>query len=115
MRRLFWAGVGAAAAVVAVRRLERTARRYTPAGVADRLENAGERTGAAVDGAMTRFQEARARRERELVASLLVTPEGGDPHAFRRRRPAAEDAPVAATAATRPSGRVDEDEPLYDF
>lgn len=118
MRRLFWVSVGAAGALVAARRLQLTVRRYTPAGVAERIEDAGERTGAAVEGALERFRAARAEREEELVTTLLVTPEAGDPHAFRRRPAQARpDAGRSGTpsAAERPTGRVDEDEPLYDF
>jgi hypothetical protein len=135
MRRLFWVAVGAAGAVVVARRLEETARRYTPAGVAERVEEAGERTTEAVGGALQRFRSARAEREHELLTTLLVTPEGEDPHAVlgrgRRHRDAwdAED-DAASSAATghrtassaaartdgaRPSGRVDRDEPLYEF
>lgn len=122
MRRLFWVTVGAAGAVVVARRLEQTARRYTPAGVAERVEVAGERTTEAVGSALQRFRVARAEREQELLTTLLVTPEGGDPHAVfgRGRR---DDDPWRAEASsasgrpagTRPSGRVDESEPLYDF
>lgn len=133
MRRLVWAGLGAAAAVVAVRRLERVARRYTPAGVTEQVEVAGRRTEEAARGALSRFTEARARREAELVSTLLVTPEGGDPSAVLGRRRdrhrdtlAWEDDLEAETSHdaagsraggrhARPGGRVDPDEPLYDF
>ncbi|NCT90877.1 hypothetical protein GXB85_07940 [Cellulomonas sp. APG4] len=116
MRRLFWVGVGAVGAVLAARRLEQTVRRYTPAGVAEQVEQAGRRTEDAARGVLTRFAAARAERERELVETLLVTPEGGDPGAVlpgRRRAAAAGD--DAAGSPARPAGRVDDDEPLYDF
>lgn len=116
MRRLFWVGVGAVGAVLAARRVEQAVRRYTPAGVAEQVEQAGRRTEDAARGVLARFAEARAERERDLVATLLVTPEGGDPGAVlpgRRRAAAAEqDAP---RPSARPAGRVDDDEPLYDF
>lgn len=135
MRRLFWVAVGAAGAVVVAKRLEETARRYTPAGVAERVEEAGERTTEAVGSALQRFRSARAERERDLLTTLLVTPEGGDPHAVlgrgRRHREPWDDDEAAGARATsssasgrtaaggadgaRPSGRVDRDEPLYDF
>ncbi|WP_225754476.1 hypothetical protein [Actinotalea sp. Marseille-Q4924] len=135
MRRLFWVTVGAAGAVVVARRLEQTARRYTPAGVAERVEVAGERTTEAVGSALQRFRTARAEREQELLTTLLVTPEDGDPYAVlgrgRRerdawdaatppsggtgRRAAAGRGDDGAAAPARPSGRVDEAEPLYDF
>ena len=125
MRRLFWVTVGAAGAVVVARKLEATARRYTPAGVADRVEVAGERTTQAVGGALQRFRAARAEREQELLTTLLVTPEDGDPHAVFGRRGAGRrdrddwraEAPSSAarSRASRPTGRVDDAEPLYDF
>ncbi|MBC7291225.1 MAG: hypothetical protein H5T83_07805 [Actinotalea sp.] len=123
MRRLFWVAVGAAGAVVVARRLEETARRYTPAGVAERVEVAGERTTQAMGNALERFRAARAEREQELLTTLLVTPEDGDPHAVfgrgRRERDAWEAATPSSAAgagrSARPTGRVDDDEPLYDF
>lgn len=122
MRRLFWMGVGAAGAVVAAERLRRYARRYTPAGVSERVEAAGQRTSTALHDAVDVFNAAREQREKDLVATLLVTPEGGDPDAVLRRRGRhADDAapgPAAssgASRASRPSGRVDDDDPLYDF
>jgi hypothetical protein len=83
-----------------------------------------------------RFRTAMAEREDELVTRLLVTPEGGDPGAVFGRRGGsrrswddddpgvwADDVRPARPArgatraddAARPSGRVDHDEPLYDF
>lgn len=128
MRRLFWVTVGAAGAVVVARRLEQTARRYTPAGMAERVEVAGERTSEAVGGALQRFRTASAEREQELLTTLLITPDGGDPHAVlgrgghARADGAAARGPARASAQTtaptttaRPTGRVDADEPLYDF
>lgn len=132
MRRLFWVAVGAAGAVVVARRLEQAARRYTPAGVTEQVEEAGRRTQSALKDAVSQWRASMDQRERDLVSTLLVTPEGGDAHAFRRRdrrehgepgdpagrrtstdsrRRAADD----AAAGDRPSGRVDPDEPLYDF
>lgn len=122
MRRLFWMGLGAAGAVIAAERLRRTARRYTPAGVSERVEAAGQRTSTALHDAVDVFNAAREQREKDLVATLLVTPEGGDPNAVLRRRGkhADDDAPRSAPSggtsrASRPSGRVDDDDPLYDF
>ncbi|EYR62817.1 hypothetical protein N866_04980 [Actinotalea ferrariae CF5-4] len=134
MARLFWVAVGAAGAVVVARRLQETARRYTPAGVAERVEVAGERTTEAVGSALERFRTARAEREQELLTTLLVTPEDGDPHAVLGRSRRERDAWGAATSSSggsgrrgtaagrdvatggaRPSGRVDDSEPLYEF
>lgn len=132
MRRLFWVAVGAAGAVVVARRLEQAARRYTPAGVTEQVEEAGRRTQSAFRDAVTQWRSSMDQRERDLVSTLLVTPEGGDAHAFRRRDRREHDEPWEATgrrraadggrraaddaaASDRPSGRVDPDEPLYDF
>ncbi|WP_024288227.1 hypothetical protein [Cellulomonas sp. KRMCY2] len=139
MRRLFWVGVGAVGAVVAVDRLRTAVRRYTPAGVSDRAEDVGRRTTSALRGAVEQFRSAKDQRERDLVATLLVTPEGGDAAAGldglsgRRRRhdpdpdftaPAYNtpsgtdelaDAEQSPGTRRRPAGRVDDDEPLYDF
>lgn len=139
MRRLFWVAVGAAGAVVVARRLEQAARRYTPAGVTEQVEEAGRRTQSALKDAVSQWRASMDQRERDLVSTLLVTPEGGDAHAFRRRdrherdkrdehdepgdaagrRPSADSrrrrAADDAAAGERPSGRVDPDEPLYDF
>lgn len=120
MRRLFWVGVGAVGAVAVARRLEQVARRYTPAGVAEQLEEVGRRTEDTTRGVLARFTEARSERERDLVAQLLVTPEGGDASAVLRRRRGGTDEPAwdddaPAGSVRRPAGRVDTDEPLYEF
>jgi Family of unknown function (DUF6167) len=41
MRRVFWIALGATAGVLVVRKLGKTARSYTPAGLADRAEGLG--------------------------------------------------------------------------
>jgi hypothetical protein len=113
MRRLFWVGVGAVGAVVVVQRFRQVVHRFTPEGVAEQVEDVGARTTTALRGAADEFRTARAERERELIAALLVTPEGGE---YVRRRDRVRDEPPAAYgSAARPIGRVDEDEPLYDF
>lgn len=122
MARLFWVGVGAVGAVVVTRRLREKARRYTPEGVAERVEAAGDQASAAVTAAARRFRTARAERERDLVESLFVTPEGDDPYAVVGRRGAGraraahgDEAARGDAGGARPAGRVDPDEPLYDF
>ena len=132
MRRLFWVGVGAVGAVVAAERIRRAAHRYTPAGVGEQVDAAGKATTSALRGALDQFRTSMAAREKDLVRQLLVTPEGGDADAvFGRRRtdrrPTADaDAGLWAQDATRsrpgvrreaarPTGRVADDDPLYDF
>jgi hypothetical protein len=111
MRRLIWVGVGAVGAVVVVRRLKQAVRRFTPEGVAEQVEDVGARTTSALRAAAEEFRTARAERERDLVAALLVTPEGGQ---YVRRRDRVRDEPPP-TPRSWPSGRVDDDEPLYEF
>ncbi len=111
MRRLFWMGVGAVGAVVVAQRFRKAVRRFTPEGVAEQVEEVGARTTTALRGAARDFRAARAERERDLVDALLVVPEGGE---YVRKRDRVRDGVPAASAA-RPSGRVDEDEPLYEF
>lgn len=116
MRRLVWMGLGAAGAVLLAERARRLAHRYTPAGVTEQVEAAGQRAGSAVQGALTTFRTAFETREKDLVSTLLVQPEGGDAGAVLRRRPAREDGhPGRHVPADRPRGRVDDDDPLYDF
>lgn len=113
MRRLFWMGLGAAAAVVAAQRVQAAWRRYTPEGVAEQVEQAGHSALEATHAAVDRFRTAYAAREHDLLDQLLVQPENGDPAAvFGRRQPGASTGPGARPG---PRGRVDDDEPLYDF
>jgi hypothetical protein len=109
MRRLFWVGVGAVGAVVVAQRFRQAVRRFTPEGVAEQVEEVGARTTTALQGAAREFRSARAERERDLIAALLVTPEAD----YVPRRRSRDDRPVPSDV--RPSGRVDEDEPLYEF
>ena len=127
MRRLFWVAVGAGGAVMAADRLRKAARRYTPAGVGEQVDAASRATSSALHEAVDRFTTAMAAREKELVAALLVTPEGGDPGAVLGRRgaerhtqdrdagPWAQDATRSRRTSSGPSGRVDDDDSLYDF
>ena len=111
MRRLFWVGIGALGAVVVAQRLKQIVHRFTPEGVAEQVEDVGTRTTTALRAAAREFRAASAERERDLITALLVTPEGGE--YVRRRDRVRDDGP--AESAGRPSGRVDEDEPLYEF
>ena len=111
MRRLFWVAVGAVGAVVVAQRFKQLARRLTPEGVAEQVEDVGARTTTALRSAVGEFRTARAQRETDLVTALLVTPEGGE-YVPRRDRPRPES---SAPSTAGPSGRVDADEPLYEF
>lgn len=113
MRRLFWIGVGAAGTVLVAQRLRTAWRRYTPEGVAEQVEQAGLGAVAAVRSAVDTFTESFRTRERDLTAQLLVEPEGGDPSAVFRRSP--RPSGDADSRPARPTGRVDDDDELYDF
>ena len=122
MARLFWVALGAAGAVVAAEKARRVARRYTPAGVTEQVEAVGRRTTGALQDAVAELRTAMAAREKELVATLLVTPEGGDAGAVLRRRAARDDDdawPAERVSEppyrSRPRGRVDDDDPAFDF
>jgi hypothetical protein len=68
MARLFWAALGAAAGVYAVRKVGKAAQAYTPAGMADGLSDFGEglrELAAAV-------REGMAEREGELRLALGI-------------------------------------------
>lgn len=68
MPRLFWAALGAAAGVVVVRRVTKTAQAYTPEGVAHGLASIGE--GLKEFAAAVR--EGMDRREQELRVALGI-------------------------------------------
>ncbi len=104
MRRVFWMGVGAAVAVVAVQQLRSTWRRYTPEGVAEQVEDAGRGLVDAAHSAWETFVVSFTDREHELTTQLLVTPEGGDPGAVVGRSPVRPD-----------PERFAEDDPNFDF
>ncbi len=119
MRRLFWMGVGATVAVLVVQEARQLWHRYSPEGVAEQVEQAGQGVIAAGRSAMTTFVESFRTRERDLTAQLLATPEAGDARAVFGRGRGPERGPETPTdpaaERARPEGRVDPDEPLYDF
>ncbi len=117
MRRLFWVGVGAAAAGYAMVRGRRAMARLAPDALAGQLQaRAGSFAQVLADRARearAEFTVARADRERELYDALLAEGQE-DPAVVRARRAAAE---------TRPAGRHsagaaedwDEDEELLGY
>ena len=96
MRRLFWAGVGAAGAVLAARRVRRVTHRFTPDGVAEQVSDTGARVTSALRVALAEFRDGYRSRQEELVVALLAEPE--------------------EAAARRPREHASpDDEPLYEF
>ena len=69
-RRLFYVAMGAVAGVLVVRRLTRTAQRFTPAGVQDSIVGALGGLTEAVREFSEAVREGMAEREVELRASL---------------------------------------------
>jgi hypothetical protein len=107
MRRLFWMGVGAAVTVVAAQRVHAVWRRYTPQGVADQVEQAGQGMISAAHSAWDTFTTSFASRERDLTSQLLVTPQEGDPKAVFGRS--------ARTRENSESPNYLDDDPNADF
>lgn len=68
MGRLFWISLGAAAGVLVVRRVTRTAQAYTPEGVAESLGGIGE----AIRDFADAVREGMDSRETELRVALGV-------------------------------------------
>lgn len=119
MKRLFWLSLGVTAGVVGTvllaRRVQATVRRYTPEGVAEQVEQAGRSAATSLGRAWETFRTARAEREAELTAQMLVEPEGGDARAVFGRKDRVE------RGSRRSSGLWDdsddwpfEDEPWSD-
>lgn len=79
MPRLFWAALGAAAGVVVVRKVTRTAHQYTPEGMASGLTSLGE--GLKEFAAAVR--EGMEQRESELRVALGVDTGTMDPETAR--------------------------------
>lgn len=100
MRRLFWMGVGAVGAVVLAQRARGAVQRL-PETVTDavttQVGQVGQRASAALRDAVGTFRVARTERESELVAALLVEPEGGTVRRPRTTRPERH-APGGATS-----------------
>jgi hypothetical protein len=73
MRRLFWLGVGAGVAGVAMRRASKVARALTPAGMADRVVGVGQVIRDFGDDVRAGMAE------RELELRLAAGLDGGGP------------------------------------
>lgn len=69
MRRLFWLALGVAIGALAVRRLTRFTRAWTPEGIADQAAGLGDSMRDFAD----EVREAARRRESELRESLGIT------------------------------------------
>lgn len=76
MRRLFWVALGATAGVLVVRKLTRTARSFTPQGIAGSFAQSLSGVSEAVQDFLADMREAMSEREAELMAAL--TDDGTD-------------------------------------
>jgi len=111
MKRLFWVGVGAVAAVVAIRKAGGLIERHTPPGVA-RAAGVVTGCGAALRSARAEFTAGLAEREAELRHDLL-----GDVDLDEARvRTAARRAQRAGTShrPAHASARPDDGDPTSD-
>lgn len=72
VRRLFWVALGAGAGVLIVRQVTKTARRYTPSGVADRVSSFGGTLGDSLRDLLDDIREAAGQREVELYQALGI-------------------------------------------
>lgn len=72
MMGMFWFGVGIAAGVAATRRASDVARRLTPAGVAENLNEAARELGEAIGSFGADVRAGMAEREAELHATVAA-------------------------------------------
>jgi len=79
MRRLFWAAAGAAAGVLVVRRVTKTAAKLTPAGLSSSLSGALTNLADAVREFAEDVRDGMAERETELWTSLEATAPAAEP------------------------------------
>lgn len=79
MRRVFWVALGAAAGVLVVRKLNKTAQAYTPEGMARSLAGVADGLREVADA----VREGMALREQELRVALGVDTGDLDPEAAR--------------------------------
>lgn len=110
MRRLFWVGVGATVAVVAVVKGRELLRRMTPEGVAEEVEQQVTGLVSQARQALRTFTEASRERERELTEALL-----GERDVEEARRVRTERKARRAWAFETPEGEDDEDALGYSF
>ena len=97
MRRLFWLGLGAAAAVVVTRKLSATAEKYSPAALVDQAGSLPGKIGATLREIGTDILDGMAEREQELTSALLG------------------EAPAPSAGRTGRAALDDVDEPEYEF
>ncbi len=85
MRRLFWAALGATVGILVMRKLTRTARALTPAGLAESVSQSAADMADSIREFVTDVRTAMAEREQELIAAL--TDDGTDLGAMPPREP----------------------------
>ncbi|MGL5858719.1 MAG: hypothetical protein ACRC35_10015 [Angustibacter sp.] len=117
VRRLFWTALGATAGVLVVHKVSRTARAYTPRGVADGLSGLG--TGLREMAEVAR--EAMAERDAELRVALgvdeAVDASGPDPQRVRAliERPTADHPRQGGHDHHEPGARHEPDADVHDL
>jgi hypothetical protein len=98
MSRLFWAALGAAVGVYAVRKVSKAAQAYTPAGVAHGLADFGDGLRELAEA----VREGMAEREGELRLALGIDTDTSGDGAARRLDPES-----ARALLDDPTGRFD--------
>jgi len=72
VKRTFWFGLGVAVGVAAARKVSGTARRFTPAGIAENLGDAVRELAAALGSFGSDVRAGMAEREAELHATVAA-------------------------------------------
>ncbi|HEY9392416.1 MAG TPA: hypothetical protein VIR27_21900 [Mycobacteriales bacterium] len=86
IRRLFWAALGATVGVLVVRKLSRTARAFTPAGVSSQLSDTVGTVAEAIRDFAADVRDAMDQREQELREGMgLDGKVGAKPEEFQDR------------------------------
>lgn len=86
IRRLFWTALGATVGVLVVRKLSRTARAFTPAGVSSQLSDTVGTVAEAIRDFAADVRDAMDQREQELREGMgLDGKVGAKPEEFQNR------------------------------
>ena len=105
MKRVFYVALGATVGVLVVRKLTKTAEKFTPAGISTSLTEALGGLGDAIAGFGAEVRAGMAEREEDLRAQLGLDGRHDDPDALD----AAARSASAAAAARYPGPPTNED------
>ena len=105
MKRLFYVALGATAGVLVVRKLTRTAEKFTPAGVSESLTGALGGLGDAIRDFGADVRLGMAEREDDLRTQLGLDGRHDDPHLLDAAARAASEAAARQVARPGPEDR----------